>query len=186
MKLRVGPLIATDIMQVNIPRHLEARIPTIRVLIVDDDHYMRKVVRTMLTALGVKHIHEARDGAAGLDAIKELNPDIVFVDWEMPLIDGLQFIRLVRSPGTFPIPDVPIILLTGHADRWRVIEAARFGVHEYLLKPVSTKALLERIAAVLVRPRKMVHLNHYYGPVPRKLVVLSDEADKQDDVLLLK
>ena len=71
----------------------------------------------------------------------------------------------------------------GHGDRWRVIEAARLGVHEYLLKPVSTKALLERIAAVLIKPRKMVQLDRYYGPTPRKLVVLSDEPD---DALLLK
>jgi len=174
-------------MQISVPRHLEARLPSIKVLIVDDDHYMRKVVRTMLTAVGVKHIHAASDGAKGLDAIRELNPDIVFVDWEMPQIDGLQFIRLVRSPGSFPSPEVPIILLTGHADRWRVIEAARYGVHEYLLKPVSTKALLDRIAAVLVKPRQMVQFDGYYGPTPRKLVVLPDEeADRQRDVLLLK
>ena len=175
------------VMQPNIPRHLQARLPLIRVLIVDDDYYMRKVVRTMLIALGVKHIHEASDGAVGLDAIRTLNPDIVFVDWEMPMIDGLQFIRMVRSPGSFPSPDVPIILLTGHGDRWRVIEAARLGVHEYLLKPVSTKALLDRIAAVLVRPREMVRLDGYYGPAPRKLVVLDEvPVDKHDDVLLLK
>ncbi len=171
-------------MQVNVPRHLEARLPTIKVLIVDDDHYMRKVVRAMLTAIGVQHIHEANNGAAGLHAIKDINPDIVFVDWEMPLIDGLQFIKMVRSPATFPIPDVPIVMLTGHGDRWRVIEAARLGVHEYLLKPVSTKALLERIASVLVKPRKMVQLDSYYGPTPRKLVVLSDESE--DDALLLR
>jgi two-component system chemotaxis response regulator CheY len=175
-------------MHINIPKHLEARLPAIKVLIVDDDHYMRKVVRTMLTALGVRHIHEANNGAAGLLAIKNINPDIVFVDWEMPNIDGLQFIRLVRSPATFPIPDVPIILLTGHGDRWRVIEAARLGVHEYLLKPVSTKALLDRIAAVLVKPRKMVQLDDYYGPTPRKLVVIDDEREPkaQDDALLLR
>ena len=170
-------------MQISVPRHLESRLPTIKVLIVDDDHYMRKVVRTMLAAVGVVRVHEASNGAAGLHAIKEINPDIVFVDWEMPMIDGLQFIKMVRSPATFPTPDVPIILLTGHGDRWRVIEAARLGVHEYLLKPVSTKALLERIAAVLIKPRKMVQLDRYYGPTPRKLVVLSDEPD---DALLLK
>jgi two-component system, chemotaxis family, chemotaxis protein CheY len=175
-------------MQLNLPRHLEARLPTIKVLIVDDDHYMRKVVRAMLTAIGVNHVHEAHNGAAGLEAIKEINPDIVFVDWEMPTIDGLQFIKMVRSPATFPIPDVPIILLTGHGDRWRVIEAARLGVHEYLLKPVSTKALMDRIAAVLVKPRAMVQLDHYYGPTPRKLVVLDDqhEPETQDEVLLLR
>lgn len=175
-------------MLVNTPRHLEARLPTIKVLVVDDDHYMRKVVRTMLMAIGVKHIHEAKDGHAGLETIKEINPDVVIVDWEMPGLDGLQFIRMVRSPATFPIPDVPIILLTGHGDRWRVIEAARLGVHEYLLKPVSTKALLERIAAVLVKPRKMVQLDDYYGPMPRRLVVVNDgpEQKPEDDIFLIR
>jgi two-component system chemotaxis response regulator CheY len=175
-------------MQVNVPKHLEARLPTIKVLIVDDDHYMRKVVRAMLMAMGVKYIHDANDGAAGLQVIKDNNPDIVIVDWEMPTVDGLQFIKMVRSPATFPIPDVPIILLTGHNDRWRVIEAARLGVHEYLLKPVSIKALMDRIVAVLVRPRKMVQFDDYYGPTPGKLVVLDDEPEpkKQDGVLLLR
>jgi two-component system, chemotaxis family, chemotaxis protein CheY len=167
-------------MQINIPKDLEARLPALKVLVVDDDHYMRKVVRAMLIAIGVRYIHEASQGAQGLDAIRELNPDIVIVDWEMPLVDGLQFIRTVRSPGRFPMPDVPIILLTGHADRWRVIEAARFGVHEYLLKPVSTKALMDRIAAILVKPRKMVRLDGYYGPLPRKLVVLSDDDEREE------
>jgi two-component system, chemotaxis family, chemotaxis protein CheY len=176
------------VMLVNVPKHLEAHLPTIKVLIVDDDRYMRKVVRAMLTATGVKYIHEANDGAAGLQAVKDITPDIVLVDWEMPTVDGLQFIKMVRSPATFPIPDVPIILLTGHGDRRRVIEAARLGVHEYLLKPVSTQALMDRIAAVLVRPCKMVQLDDNYGPAPRKLVMLDDEPGpkKQDGIMLLR
>lgn len=174
---------ATDVMQGSIPRHLEARLSSVKVLVVDDDQYMRKVVRAMLTSIGVKHVHEASDGLPGLDAIRQVTPDIVIVDWEMPTMDGLQFIRAVRSPQEFPLPDVPIILLTGHGDRWRVIEAARFGVHEYLLKPVSTKALLERVASVLMKPRKMVQIDGYYGPEPRKMVMLPE--DEQDDGVFL-
>jgi YesN/AraC family two-component response regulator len=136
---------------------------------------MRKVVRTMLAALGVKTIYEANDGAAGLDALVKLGPDIVIVDWDMPVIDGLQFIQMVRSPGIFPVPDVPIILLTGHGERWRVQEASRFGVHEFLLKPVSTKALLDRIVAVLERPRQMTKFDGCYIPEPRKLFVIDTQ-----------
>jgi len=92
----------------------------------------------------------------------------------MPVIDGAQFVRMVRSPSDFPHPNVPIIMLTGHGDRWRVIEAANIGAHEYLLKPVSTKALHERIAAILTVPRPFITLDGYYGPAPRKLVVIND------------
>ena len=166
-------------MQSIVPRHLEERIASLKVLVVDDDQYMRKVVRTMLMVIGVKQIHEAVDGAAGLEAIREINPDVVLVDWEMPMLDGPQFVRIVRAPGAFPMPEVPIIMLTGHGDRWRVIEAARVGVHEYLLKPVSTKALLDRIVTVLTKPRPMVQMGDYCGPAPRKLVVISEDPETE-------
>ena len=98
---------------------------------------MRKVVRNMLVNLGVKNIHEAPDGIAGLEAIRIVAPDLVILDWEMPLLNGAELVRIVRSPGVFPVPDVPIIMLTGHVERWRVIEASRLGVNEFLKKPVS-------------------------------------------------
>ncbi len=158
---------------------LQPRIEALKVLVVDDDHYMRKVVRTMLTAIGVRTVFEAPDGIAGLDAIRQNTPDLVIVDWEMPMIDGAQFVRLVRSPGEFPIPDIPIIMLSGHGDRWRVVEAARIGAHEYLLKPVSTKALRDRIIAIIGTPRPTVRLDGYYGPLPRRLVVLDDHKTGQ-------
>jgi DNA-binding response OmpR family regulator len=164
-------------MDSSLSKQIQTRIEGLRVLVVDDDYYMRKVVRTMLAAIGVRTVHEASDGETGLDAIKHHLPDLVIVDWEMPMIDGAQFIRMVRSPGDFPVPDVPIIILTGHGDRWRVVEAARVGAHEFLLKPVSTKALRDRIVSILGRPRPTVKLDGYYGPAPRKLVVLDDEPD---------
>lgn len=173
-------------MQSNVAMQLHARLGSIKILLVDDDHYMRKVVRTMLASLGVNHVHEACDGAEGLDAVLKYNPDIVFVDWDMPMLNGLQFIQMVRSPGEFPAPDVPIILLTGHSDHWRVKEAARCGVHEYLLKPVSTKSLLDRITAVLVKPRQMMQFDGCYVPAPRKLVVLDAGGDPNEDILLLR
>lgn len=157
-------------------RQLEAQIQATRVLIVDDDQYMRKVVRAMLAAVGIRTVYEASDGIAGLDVICSFQPDVVIVDWEMPMVDGAQFVRMVRSPGEFPFPDVPIIMLTGHGDRWRVLEAARLGAHEYLLKPVSTKALRDRIVSILSQPRPSVQFNGYYGPIPRRLVMLSESA----------
>ena len=76
-------------MQSIAPKHLEDRFAKLKVLVVDDDQYMRKVVRTMLTVIGVRQIHEAIDGTSGLNAIREIGPDLVLVDWEMPTIDDL-------------------------------------------------------------------------------------------------
>jgi two-component system chemotaxis response regulator CheY len=144
-------------------------VQSLAVLIVDDNQYMRKVLRNILVSIGVKNIHEAVDGIAGLEAIRMFGPDLVILDWEMPLLNGAELVRIVRSPGVFPMPDVPIIMLSGHAERWRVIEASRLGVNEFLMKPVSGKAILDRIMAILTQPRAMVRLGDYYGPEPRKL-----------------
>jgi two-component system chemotaxis response regulator CheY len=149
--------------------NIKAKMGRIKVLIVDDEYYTRKVVRTLLLAMGCTKIHEASDGASGLEAIRALGPDIVLLDWEMPGIDGAEFVRRVRSPATFPFPHVPIIMLTGHGERSRVLEAVRLGVHEFLLKPVSSSSLQARMLSVLNKPRNMVKRGDYYGPEPRKL-----------------
>jgi DNA-binding response OmpR family regulator len=147
---------------------MAAKFAAAKVLLVDDEYYMRKVVRTLLMSIGVSKVFEAEDGIAGLEQIRREPPDIVIVDWQMPGLDGPGFVRLVRSPKTFPYPDVPIIMLTGHGERSRVIEAVQIGVNEFLLKPVSAKALEERLVAVLANPRPMVQSGDYYGPEPRK------------------
>ena len=148
---------------------IDKLLASITVLVVDDNQYMRKIVRNMLVSLGVKNILEAPDGTSGVDAIRMFAPDLVILDWEMPLLNGAEVVRIVRAPGVFPVPDVPIIMLTAHVERWRVMEATRLGVNEFLKKPVSGKALLDRIVAIVNHPRAMVRLGDYYGPEPRKL-----------------
>ena len=153
------------------------RLAAAKAVVVDDEHYMRKVVRTMLMSIGVQEVHEAPDGTAGLELIRRVAPDFVILDWQMPGLDGPSFVRMVRSPGTFPYPNVPIIMLTGHGERSRVVEAVKIGVNEFLLKPVSTQALLARIVAILTKPRRIVQQGDYYGPEPRQLSSYKPEAD---------
>jgi len=149
---------------------VEALIKSLGVLVVDDSQFMRKIVRNLLLNVGVKDVYEAGDGIAGLEAIRTIGPDIVILDWELPLLNGAEFVRIVRSPGVFPFSDIPIIMLSSHGERWRVVEAVRIGVNEYLRKPVSAQALLDRLTAIVAKPRPVVQLGDYYGPEPRKLV----------------
>lgn len=154
-------------MQATASRRISNLIQSTQVLIIEDNQYMRKVIRNLLVNLGVKHIQEAADGISGLEAIRLHEPDVVLLDWEMPLLTGAELLRIVRSPGVFPVPDVPVVMLTGHGERWRVLEASRLGVHEFLMKPVSAKSLLDRLLAILANPRPMVRMGDYYGPEPR-------------------
>lgn len=162
----------------NIPPDLQHLLRACKVLIVDDEACTRKVIRALLIAIGVEHIYDANDGPNGLEAIRSVVPDLVFLDWEMPGMDGPAFVRTVRSPGNFPVPNVPIVMLTGHGERWRVVEAVKLGVNEYLLKPVSIKSVLDRVTAVLTRPRPIIHSGDYYGPQPRRLSEYKPEVEE--------
>lgn len=167
-------------------KDLAALFAATKILVVDDEHYMRKVVRTLLMSIGVRTVYEAPDGPTGLEAIRTMQPDVVIVDWQMPGLDGASFVRMVRSPDTFPYPNVPIIMLTGHGERSRVIEAVQIGVNEFLLKPVSSKALQSRLVSVLTKPRASVKAGAYYGPVPRNLAVaMNEDGDDAMTTLVL-
>jgi two-component system, chemotaxis family, chemotaxis protein CheY len=148
-------------------KQVEVLIQQLRVLVVDDNPFMRNLVRTMLTNIGVRKIIEASDGIAALELIRSASPDIVVLDWEMPLLNGPELVRIVRSPGAFPMPDIPIIMLTAHGQRERIIESIKLGVNEFLCKPVSAKALFDRLISILLKPRESVQFGEYYGPAPR-------------------
>jgi two-component system, chemotaxis family, chemotaxis protein CheY len=147
---------------------IKLRLKSLKVLIVEDNAFMRKIVRDLLSNIGVRNMTEASDGVAGLEAIRNAMPDLVILDWDMPFINGFEFVRIVRAPGVFPYSDLPIIMLSGYGERGHVMEAARLGVNEFLKKPVSAKALLHRIVSVVMKPRAMVHVDGCYRPAPRR------------------
>ncbi len=164
---------------------ITALLAVTKVLVVDDEHYMRKVVRALLMSVGIRTVYEAADGPSGLEMIRNNQPDVVILDWQMPGLDGASFVRMVRSPDTFPFPNVPIIMLTGHGERSRVVEAIQVGVNEFLLKPVSSKSLHSRLVSVLTKPRPVVKSGNYYGPVPRNLASMNEDADHAMTQLVL-
>jgi len=152
-------------------KSLETLIHGLNILIVDGNTFMRRLTRTMLINLGAKSVTEAADGLAALDMIRDNDPDVVLLEWDVPLLDGMELMRIVRSPGVFPRPNIPIIMLTDHAYRSSVNEALRAGVHEYLIKPTSPKALRDRLMSIVFKPREMMQLGENYVPEPRTVHV---------------
>lgn len=150
-------------------KQAEKLIENLGILVVDESQYMRKLTRMMLMNIGAKTIYEASDGVAALDVIRSANPDVAFIDWDLPVLSGAQVIKIVRSPNVFPKPHLPIIMLTACALRSNVAEAVRLGVHEFLLKPTSPRALQDRLLSILVKPRPMVQIGKLYVPEPRGL-----------------
>jgi two-component system, chemotaxis family, chemotaxis protein CheY len=155
-------------------KHIDKLIEQLGILIVDGSQYTRKLTRMMLMNIGAKTVYEASDGVAALDLIRTANPDVAFVDWELPVLSGPQLIRIIRSPGVFPKPSLPIVMLTQSAQRSRVQAAMNLGVHEFLVKPTSPKALRDRLLSILVKPRAMMVVGENYVPEPRRLAAAAE------------
>ncbi|MEO5336430.1 MAG: response regulator [Magnetospirillum sp. WYHS-4] len=137
-------------------------------LIVDDNKHMRALVKTILHALGSRNCLEAGDGADAFKELRHFPADIIICDWNMSPLDGLDFVRLVRTGKDSPNPFVPIIMLTGHTEMNRVLEARDSGVHEFIAKPISAKGLYARVKAIIERPRPFVRTKIYFGPDRRR------------------
>lgn len=137
-------------------------------LVVDDNKHMRALVKTILHALGAKNVLEAADGADAFKELRHFPADIIICDWNMSPLDGLDFVRLVRTGKDSPNPFAAIIMLTGHTEMHRVVEARDAGVHEFLAKPISAKALYSRIRSIIERPRPFIRTNTYFGPDRRR------------------
>jgi CheY-like chemotaxis protein len=143
-------------------------LQTVSVLLVDDNQHMRVITSAILQSAGIRNIREVSDGAAALHALREAPVDIAIVDFNMFPMDGVEFTRLVRNSSDSADPYLPIIMMTGHSERSRVTEARDAGVTEFVAKPITAKAIFDRIKAVIVNPRPFINADGYFGPDRRR------------------
>lgn len=134
------------------------------ILVAEDDAYMRAALVAMLEAFGAQAIHQAGDGETALTLFREERPDIVLIDWEMPALDGLAVTRLMRDRETSPDPFVPILMISAHAERARVLAARDAGISDYLVKPVMPRVLYDKLLGLAVDQRPFVASPGYFGP----------------------
>lgn len=121
---------------------------TLRILIVDDMPTMRKIVMQSCREIGFTDFKEAGNGVEGWAAITAAMPPfgLVISDWDMPNGSGLDLLKRVRHDSRFG--KTPFMLLTAEAEEKQIVEAARAGVSQYLVKPFTTDLLRERIAHI--------------------------------------
>ena len=144
------------------------RYDLLKILLVDDNHYMRVLLAEILRAIGVKDIFEANDGAEGLQMMRDNAIDVVMTDLSMQPLDGIDFVRLLRNSPDSPNPLIPIIMITGHSTIQRVAEARDAGVNEFLAKPLTARGVIERISLLVENPRPFVRTADYFGPDRRR------------------
>lgn len=147
---------------------MSSGLDAVRVLVVDDNQHMRAIISTMLHSFGIRVIREAKDGAEAIDILRRWPADLAICDFLMEPTDGVEFTRQVRTAPDSPNPYLPVVMLTGHSELARVVGARDAGVTEFVVKPLTAKALVDRINAVIFRPRPFVRTKDYFGPDRRR------------------
>ena len=125
----------------------------LNILIVDDQAFLRSLIKSLLKGFGSKNIFEARDGKNAIETI-EKNPDldVILCDIEMKPMNGLKLVRAIRAGLTEAAYDLPIIMLTVHSEKEMVQEALFLHVNGFLVKPVRPVVLCEKIEMVINNP----------------------------------
>ncbi len=144
------------------------RYDLLKILLVDDNHYMRVLLAEILRAIGVQRIYEANDGAEALQMMRDREVDVVMTDLSMEPLDGIDFVRLLRNSPDSPNQMAPVIMVTGHSTFARVNEARDAGVSEFMVKPLTARSVIERLNQAIEYPRPFVRSDDYFGPDRRR------------------
>ncbi len=118
-----------------------------KIMLVDDSKTMRNIQKSVLAQLGYTQVEEACDGQDALSKVSAYQPDLMLVDWNMPNMDGLSFVKAYRQSNKA----TPIIMVTTESEKARVIEAIKAGVNNYVIKPFTPDLLSQRIGETLAK-----------------------------------
>ena len=122
---------------------------TLKVLVVDDMATMRRILKNVLKQIGYTDLHEAEDGAVGLKKLREGGFGLVVSDWNMPVMTGIELLRAIRADSD--IKHLPVLMVTAEAQKDNIIEAVQAGVNNYVVKPFTADALLEKLQKIFAK-----------------------------------
>ena len=148
-----------------------ADLRDITALILDDNAHMRELMKATLSAFGMRHFHEAADGAAAMTKLDLGDVDIAFVDLKhgsVAHLGGIEFCREVRKRPETEIRHLPLIVVTAYSELRYLKQAVDAGVDEFLVKPVSAAAIARRINSVVEHRRTFISTPDFFGPDRRR------------------
>ena len=125
-----------------------------RALVIDDSRAMRRIVTGILEGFGYE-VQQAGHGREALETLRSgFVPDLCTVDWNMPEMDGLQFVNAVRSnPGW---RSMTLMMVTSESEHTQIVRALAAGAHEYVLKPFTPDAIRDKLALLGLLPAEVV------------------------------
>jgi two-component system chemotaxis response regulator CheY len=117
------------------------------ILVVDDSQIMRNIVKRTFTELKIPcQFLEAENGQKAYQLLETNKISLVLLDWNMPQMDGMQFLKKVRSMPNYK--DLPIVMVTSEAAKYNIVEALQNGATDYIVKPIRDKEFMEKISDI--------------------------------------
>lgn len=128
-----------------------AEFDGVRILLIEDQLFIRSMTARMLNGIGFKEILQARDGKEAIDLMSSVGEtvDVVLCDLKMPNMDGFEFVTKLRALPLESVARVPVVVLTGTSDSDSVQRLRNLGIAGYIVKPASTQTIVERVRAAL-------------------------------------
>jgi two-component system chemotaxis response regulator CheY len=113
-------------------------------LVVDDSRAMRSILARLMTGLGFE-VSQAGDGAEALALLDSgVRPDVALVDWNMPVMDGLTFVKTVRARDD--LRGISLMMVTTESEHAQIVRALAAGAHEYVIKPFTDEVISSKLA----------------------------------------
>lgn len=139
-----------------------------RLLLIEDHGPTAATLQAILQAIGFTKITHVINTAQSIEALKQSAFDMILCDFQLGIVNGLMLVRMIRRPDGIGNPNVPIVMITAHAEPDRVTEALDAGVDDFLVKPVQPDLMARCLATLLERPRSFVKSKTYAGPDRRR------------------
>lgn len=138
------------------------------IMVVDDQSFITSMLRQILKVLGAENIYLFADGESAWEFFLDKQVDLIFMDWQMQPISGIELTKRIRTSLESTNMFVPIIMVTAFREREHVFKARDAGVTEYVVKPISPKSLFSRIDEVIEKPRQFIRVGEFFGPDRRR------------------
>tara|TARA_B100000315_G_scaffold258046_1_gene308883 strand:+ start:1525 stop:2058 length:534 start_codon:yes stop_codon:yes gene_type:complete len=140
----------------------------ISALIVDDYSPMLEIMRGILKEFGVRRVAEATSGTKAIEELSYFPADVVFTDYMMEDMNGLELIQAIRSGQTSANRFVPIVVVSAYTEIREILAARDIGATEFLAKPISGKLVFYRLRSIIEYPREFVEADSFFGPDRRR------------------
>jgi two-component system, chemotaxis family, chemotaxis protein CheY len=136
-----------NVLQAPSDREEEMTELNMKFLVVDDFATMRRIVKNILRQIGYTNILEAENGQMALDVLRREKVDFIISDWNMPQMPGIELLKAVRSQEEWK--DLPFLMVTAEGQKENVLEAVKFKVSNYIVKPFTPETFIEKMNKIL-------------------------------------